>query len=109
MHMMPRSGLDVLRRLAERGLRCESGRRATMDVQRGRALARALAGAWRTLPSPWTLPTTALEEITPLLVKSGTAGLAWRRISNSDLPSSNAALHLRQAYRYEVLQAALRE
>jgi hypothetical protein len=78
-------------------------------MQHGRVLAGALAGAWRTSPSPLILPTTALEEITPLLVKSGTAGLAWRRISNSDLPICNAALHLRQAYRYEVLQAALRE
>jgi len=43
------------------------------------------------------------------LIKSGTAGLAWRRISNSNLPSCNAALDLRQAYRYEALQAALRE
>jgi hypothetical protein len=35
--------------------------------------------------------------------------LAWRRISHSGLPSCNAALSLREAYRYEVLQAALRE
>jgi hypothetical protein len=84
-------------------------KRTTVEVERGRALAEALAGAWRTSPSPWTLSTAVLEEITPLLVKSGTAGLAWRRISNPDLPSCNAALSLREIYRYEVLQAALRE
>src|ERR1700683_4591217 len=108
MYMTAKDGLDVLRRCTK-GLRHEANRWASVEVQRGRLLAGALAGAWRTWPSPWTPSTRALEEIAPLLLKSGTAGLAWRRISSSDLPSRNAALDLREAHRHDVLQAALRE
>jgi hypothetical protein len=108
MRVTAEDGLDALRGLAK-GLRPEARHGATAELERGRVLAGALAGAWRTLPPPWTLPTTALREIAPLLIRSGTAGLAWRCLSNSDLPGCNAALQLRQAHRHDVLQAALRE
>jgi hypothetical protein len=44
----------------------------------------------------------------PALVRSGASSLIWRRARDLDLPDS-AALQLRDAYRYDTLQAAVHE
>src|SRR5262249_31172874 len=83
---------------------------------RGRLVAKLLAGAWR-IPAPLPLneerlhgelgkrdkleacPTPdELNEIAPLLLKSGAAGLAWRKIRNSDLRHASADGPLHTAY-----------
>lgn len=72
---------------------------------RGQAIAAVLAGVWRDA-SP---PPPPFEEITPLLLASGSAALAWHRIRNTDLRTSDAAFELQQAYRLHTLQSALHD
>lgn len=50
-----------------------------------------------------------LEEISPLLLGSGAAALVWWKIRESPLGSSLPAQRLRQAWRFQVLQNAIRE
>jgi hypothetical protein len=94
---------------------------------RGKLVAQLLAGTWRSAdPSPPSAgkliagaaehdkveacPTREeLEVIAPLLFKSGAAGLAWRKIRDSDLRHSSAARQLQTAYRSQSLQAALHQ
>jgi len=72
-------------------------------------VAQLLAGGWRS--SVPALCTTAdeLEQITPLLLKSGAAGMAWRNIRDSALRACFAASQLQQAYRLYSLESALHE
>jgi len=68
-----------------------------------------LAGAWRRSPPPLQLSPVALAEITPLLLRSGAAGLGWWRVRHSDLRTNPPAFQLQQAYRLHTLQAARHE
>jgi hypothetical protein len=89
-------------------------------------VAQLLAGAWRNPPSPLAgeklhivprqqeklhvHPTAdELEELAPLLLKSGAAGLAWRKIRECDLRRAPAASQLQAAYRIYSLEAAFHE
>ena len=77
--------------------------------RRGRLVASTLAGAWRASPPPLSLSPAALDEVTPLLLVTGAASLAWWRVRSSVLRTSPAAHELRQAYRHYTLQARLKE
>ena len=78
-------------------------------VSRGARVARLLSGAWRSsTPNLFRAPDD-LAEITPLLLRSGAAGLAWRMIRNSAVRGSSAARQLQQAYRLYSLEAALHQ
>jgi hypothetical protein len=79
------------------------------DLERGRRVAAALAGAWRSPPSALALPATELEAVAPALLASGAAALAWRRIGLSGDPSTGAALQLRDAYVFYALLGRLLE
>jgi hypothetical protein len=50
-----------------------------------------------------------LADVTPMLLETGAGALGWRRVSNSDLRTTPAALQLGQAHRLHALQAALHE
>jgi hypothetical protein len=76
---------------------------------RGELVAKLLSGAWRTVPSSPVSSAQELEEITPLLLRSGAAGLAWCKVRKSELGSSFAADQLHQSYRLQSLKAALHE
>lgn len=75
----------------------------------GHLLARALTGAWRFAPVPPGLSPQELEALAPLLLGSGAGALLWWHIQHTDLQTHPAALRLQQAYRFQTLQAALRE
>jgi hypothetical protein len=75
----------------------------------GYSIATLLAGAWRCSPPPSELSPAAVQEITPLLLASGTGALAWWRIHHSEPSPSRAGNQLLQAYRHHSLQAALYE
>lgn len=78
-------------------------------LRRGSLVASTLAGSWLLSPPPVALAEEQLAEIAPLLLKAGSAGLAWRRVRNTGLRNSSAAFDLQQAYRLFALQAALHE
>lgn len=82
----------------------ESNRKAAPAL-----LAAALAGSWRAPPPAPVLSADELARITPLLVGSGAAALAWWKVRRSALQGSAAAAALRRAYHAQALQLALQE
>jgi hypothetical protein len=76
---------------------------------RGRLVAAMLDGSWRPAPTAFDLSASELEEIAPLLQRSGAAALSWRRIRYSNLRDAPAAKELRQAYRLNTLQAVINQ
>jgi hypothetical protein len=80
-----------------------------MDLHRGRLLATVLAGGWRAVVPPVALTQDELDIVVPLIVNSGTAGLAWRRIRNTALAATEGGRTLRQARLITAAQATIRE
>lgn len=72
-------------------------------------VATILAGSWRRTPPELVCSAAELEEILPLLRRSGAAALGWWRIRSSDLSDSAAARELRQAFRRYTLHAAINQ
>ncbi|HXG65034.1 MAG TPA: nucleotidyltransferase family protein, partial [Blastocatellia bacterium] len=70
----------------------------------GHLVAAALAGAWREQPPAGCA--VEFEQVVPLLLASGSAGLGWWRVRHSELKASAVGLELQQAYRFSVLRAA---
>jgi hypothetical protein len=78
------------------------------SLHKGELIAAVLAGSWRSSNyPPLEISESDLDEITPLLCKSGTAALAWRRIQVTSLASSAPADVLRQTYRHQSLQSEI--
>jgi hypothetical protein len=75
----------------------------------GRLVAHVLSTAWRSNPHPTNLSAAELAEVLPLLLGSGAGALGWRRVKQSELRSSPAAVELHQAYRKHTLEAAIHE
>lgn len=73
----------------------------------GRLIAQTLAGSWRAAPSPLELEADALSAITPQLLGAGVAGLAWRRVRDSQLKDTPAAAQLRSQYERNTVLAVL--
>ena len=79
-------------------------------LHKGPLVAAVLAGSWRSSNyPPLTIDEAALQEITPLLCKSGAAALAWRRIKDTSLASSSSGETLRDTYRHQSLRSAVHE
>lgn len=74
-----------------------------------RWVASVLSSAWRSDPEPLSLSPQQLAAVSPLLLGSGAAALAWYRIKNSEFADSEVAYELKQAYRHHTLEAALHE
>jgi hypothetical protein len=68
-----------------------------------------LAGAWRPSPPPLSISAADLSEVALPLLTSGGAGLAWWRLRHSAPPLSRVRHRFRQAYRLQVLLAALHQ
>jgi Uncharacterised nucleotidyltransferase len=69
----------------------------TTNLHRGAVLARLLRWSWRTDVPPAALSEAELDGILPLVKESGTAGLAWRRIRNTELAGSEAGRSIQVA------------
>jgi hypothetical protein len=80
-----------------------------MRPARGGLIADILAGAWRGAPPRLEQRAGELETVLSQLLRSGVAALAWRRVRQSVLRTSPAALQLQQAYRLHALQTAVHE
>ncbi|HEX8474131.1 MAG TPA: nucleotidyltransferase family protein [Pyrinomonadaceae bacterium] len=75
----------------------------------GLLLSATLAGAWRHAPPPVELSEKELTTVAPLLTGSGAAALGWWKLRRTDRRASPSARQLQHAYRFNTLQAALRE
>ncbi len=75
----------------------------------GKLVATALSGAWRRTPPPFELAADELNEVAPLLLRSGAGALGWWRARDTDLRGSPAALELRDAYRLHSLHSAMHQ
>ena len=73
----------------------------------GCAVAKFLAGSWRAVQTNPKISVEELNEIAPLLLKSGAGGLAWWRIRGGALSQTAAGLELNSAYRLHSLQTAI--
>jgi hypothetical protein len=78
-------------------------------MEKGRLIAKVLAGSWRSSPAPLKLSNAELDVVTPMLLTTGAGALGWQRIGNSNLRSSPRGLELEQAYRLHALQSAINE
>jgi hypothetical protein len=105
----------LLRRLFQRHMLVRPGatssRPRRIGERQGSLVARLLAGSWRADPSaPSGLHPADLATVTPFLLASGSAALAWSRIRTEPLVSgTRAAAPLHDAFRYAVLDAVVRE
>ena len=75
----------------------------------GQLVANFLAGSWRPKQAPLDDSLSDLERITTLLNNSGSTGLAWWRIRESNLKTSSCAEVLHQGYRLQALQTPINE
>jgi hypothetical protein len=76
-------------------------------ARHGVLVAKALEGCWREDPSPCELSKNELDEIAPILVRSGVAGLVWWRLSRAG--RSEPREEFFQAYKQLTLEAAVHE
>ncbi|HEY6119230.1 MAG TPA: nucleotidyltransferase family protein [Pyrinomonadaceae bacterium] len=82
------------------------------DKQRrskGKLVAAALAGSWRSSSAPLDLTEAELNEVTPLLFGSGAAALGWWRVRHTALRDTPSGEVLQQGYRLQSLQATIQE
>jgi hypothetical protein len=75
----------------------------------GSLIARVLTHSWRASPSALEISTEELDLVAPMLLESGAGALGWKRVRNSSLRTTPAALELEQAYRLHSLQSAIHE
>lgn len=73
------------------------------------SVAQVLALAWRSDAESSEISSSLLRDITPLVMRSGAAALAWNKIRRSELTSSPLAFQFQQAYRKHTLEAARHE
>ncbi len=80
------------------------------ELRKGRLVAAILSGSWRKDPSgSLAISAADLDEVTPLLCRSGAAALGWRRISHTPLRATQSAEVLQQSYRLQSLQSDIHE
>ena len=75
----------------------------------GRLLAAVLAGSWRSALPCREHSAAEWEEVAPLILNSGAAALAWRLVRDSEARDYTSAAEFHQAYRQNILQAAVNE
>ena len=76
------------------------------SLERGKIVAAALAGSWRSSPPPLDLPLAMLADIDSILLRTGAGGLAWWRTSDAGRHDTGTALLFREAYRRHTNQVA---
>jgi len=79
------------------------------SLDRGRTVAAALSGAWRSSPPPLELSPATLADIAPVILRTGAGGLAWWRASGAGQHDSGIALLFREAYRLHTTQSGEHE
>jgi hypothetical protein len=82
---------------------------ASEPAERSNLIAALLAGTWRASPPVAACSAEELELIAPLLMETGAAALAWRRLRHSRLEATPAAHQLHDVYRLYQLLAVVYE
>jgi hypothetical protein len=72
-------------------------------------LVRILSGAWRPAPEPVRISASDLAHVTPALLFTGAAGLAWQRVKDPALRTTASFQQLHDAYRLHSVQSAVHE
>jgi hypothetical protein len=70
-------------------------------------IAKVLGGAWRSSPPELKCSLEELAEVAPLLLGSGAGALAWWRIRNTTLQTTETAIELHQAYLLHTIHGSL--
>ena len=78
-------------------------------VDQGRIIAAILEGSWRCQPGSTSISEEELRFAVPILIRSGTAALAWRRIRDTPLASTDLGREIQTARRILAAQAAIRQ
>jgi hypothetical protein len=79
------------------------------SLERGKTVAAALAGAWRSSPPRLDVPLAKLADVASVLLRTGVGGLAWWRASDAGRHDTGTAFLFRDAYRLHTSQAAEHE
>ncbi|HET7745664.1 MAG TPA: hypothetical protein VFM29_00080, partial [Vicinamibacteria bacterium] len=82
---------------------------AGTSIDTGRRVAAWLRGAWREHPPRAALAPGDLEAAAAVLNRSGCAGLGWWAVRETDLASTTIGRALQDAFRLQVLGAAMRD
>ena len=77
------------------------------SASRSNVMAALLEGAWRVEPGAARCTSEELELVAPLLIETGGAALAWRRLRHSELAATPKAQQLREVYRLNHLLSVL--
>lgn len=77
--------------------------------RRGEALARLLAGSWRTPPPPVDMAPELLQSLGKVTARRGTGGLVWRRLESSPLAGHPLARSLQDTFRWQALAVRILE
>jgi putative nucleotidyltransferase-like protein len=77
-------------------------------VDRGMIVAALLQGSWRTSPGTASIGEDDLKLVLAVLVRSGTAALAWRRIREGSLARTDTGRSVQAARRIQAAQSAIR-
>ena len=72
-------------------------------------LLQILSGAWRAQPDPVRISESDLERAAPLLLATGTAALAWHKLSLLQLESNPFFRQLEEAYRLHSIHSVVLE
>lgn len=83
--------------------------RDNRDHGRGRLIARVLTDWCNTEPPSLSLSAEDLQEVAPLLLRSGAGALGWWQVRHSSLRAAPIAEQLHQAYRLHTLEAAVKQ
>ncbi len=77
-------------------------------MKRARDLAKILGGAWREQPPPLAATEEQIVSITPSLLQSGAAALAYWRLRKTELAGAPALERLQEEYYADAVRTALR-
>jgi len=77
--------------------------------QIGKLVAQAVLGSWREEPPQWHLTAEQLDEIHPILITTGAAGLIWRKLRSTDFADTPPAIELQNCFRMQILHHAVHE
>jgi len=72
-------------------------------------LLQILSGVWRAQPDPEGISESDLERAAPLLLATGTAALAWHKVSPLSFESNSSFQKLEEAYRLHSIHSAVLE